>query len=219
LIAQIQVGQMSYYLVDGLGSTRFLTDGLGQVLNSYGYEAFGETTSQSGTASNKYQFAGEQFDSALGDYYLRQRFYDTSSGRFGRMDTYEGGLLEPFTLHKYLYTHSNPIGGTDSTGFFNLNGLLAALNIQKILAYTSIIGVGSGLFFTQTNQGQSLAGIRGRSKESYDTMDAAGIAAIREINPTSISEGKEYGGIIAKSFFDGKYFYTKAKRGNGATIS
>jgi RHS repeat-associated protein len=95
-----------------------LTDTQGQVLNAYGYEAFGETTNQSGTASNKYQYAGEQFDATLGDYYLRQRFYDTSSGRFGRMDTYQGSIGNPSSLHKYLYAHSNPLKYTDPTGYF-----------------------------------------------------------------------------------------------------
>jgi RHS repeat-associated protein len=117
LITQTQAGQTSYYLVDGLGSTRLLTDAQGQVLNAYGYEAFGETVSQSGTASNKYQYAGEQFDAALGDYYLRQRFYDTSSGRFGRMDTWEGDSSNPLTLNKYIYANSNPAMGIDPTGF------------------------------------------------------------------------------------------------------
>jgi RHS repeat-associated protein len=117
LITQTQAGQTSYYLVDGLGSTRLLTDTQGQVLNAYGYEAFGESTSQSGTASNKYQYAGEQFDSTLGDYYLRQRFYDTSSGRFGRMDTYEGRDDQPITLNKYVYAYNNSITLTDPTGF------------------------------------------------------------------------------------------------------
>jgi RHS repeat-associated protein len=118
LITQTQANQTSYYLVDGLGSTRLLTDAQGQVLNSYGYEAFGETTSQSGTISNKYQYAGEQFDSTLGDYYLRQRFYDTSSGRFARMDTYEGSVGSSPT-NKYLYANGNPTAWTDPTGFFS----------------------------------------------------------------------------------------------------
>jgi RHS repeat-associated protein len=116
LLTQTQATQTSHYLVDGLGSTRLLTDAQGQVLNAYGYEAFGETVSQSGTASNKYQYAGEQFDGAIGDYYLRQRFYDISSGRFSRMDTYEGRNEEPLTLHKYLYSQSNPAMGIDPTG-------------------------------------------------------------------------------------------------------
>ncbi|MBD2328181.1 hypothetical protein H6G21_14955 [Alkalinema sp. FACHB-956] len=51
------------------------------------YNAFGETIIQSGAAINKYQYAGEQYDRALGDYYLRQWFYDASNGRFIRQDT------------------------------------------------------------------------------------------------------------------------------------
>jgi RHS repeat-associated protein len=117
LITQTQAGQTSYYLVDGLGSTRLLTDAQGQVLNAYGYEAFGETVSQSGTASNKYQYAGEQLDAALGDYYLRQRFYDTSSGRFSRMDTYEGQIQKTTTLNKYTYANANPAYWVDPSGF------------------------------------------------------------------------------------------------------
>ncbi len=118
LISQVRSGVSSFYLVDGLGSTRLLTDSQGQVLNAYGYEAVGETMSQSGTATNAYQYAGEQFDGAIGDYYLRQRFYDPSSGRFGRMDTYEGSQNEPLTLHKYSYAHNNSVNGTDPTGLF-----------------------------------------------------------------------------------------------------
>jgi RHS repeat-associated protein len=133
LISQVRSGVSSFYLVDGLGSTRLLTDAQGQVLNDYGYEAFGETVSQSGTTTNAYQYAGEQFDATLGDYYLRQRFYDTSSGRFGRIDTYEGSQNEPLTLHKYSYSQSNPINGIDPTGFFTMLELGAADSIRNML--------------------------------------------------------------------------------------
>jgi RHS repeat-associated protein len=120
LITQTQAGQTSYYLVDGLGSTRLLADTQGQVLNTYGYEAFGQTVSQSGSADNKYQYVGEQFDAALGDYYLRQRFYDMSSGRFGRMDTWKGSRDNPITLHKYIYGNNNPVTFVDPTGFMSV---------------------------------------------------------------------------------------------------
>jgi RHS repeat-associated protein len=122
LITQTQAEQTSYYLVDGLGSTRLLLDSQGQVLNTYGYEAFGETVSQSGTASNKYQYAGEQFDEALGDYYLRQRFYDTNSGRFGRMDTYKGRIKDPLSQHKYIYAYGNAVDRLDPSGFDAVEG-------------------------------------------------------------------------------------------------
>jgi RHS repeat-associated protein len=141
LITQTQAGQASYYLVDGLGSTRLLLDGQGLVLNSYGYEAFGETVSQTGTTGNKYQYAGEQLDSALGDYYLRQRFYDTSSGRFGRMDTYEGNRQQPLSLSKYIYTQDDPINGVDPTGYF----LMGALSV--IVTLSALAGL---YFITQT---------------------------------------------------------------------
>jgi RHS repeat-associated protein len=135
LITQTQAGQTSYYLVDGLGSTRLLMDGQGLVLNSYGYEAFGETVSQSGTTGNKYQYAGEQLDATLGDYYLRQRFYDTSSGRFGRMDIYGGKISEPSTLNKYVYAGANPVMGIDPTGLFtSLAEIQTAMNVRNTLA-------------------------------------------------------------------------------------
>jgi RHS repeat-associated protein len=133
LITQTQAAQTSYYSVDGLGSTRLLTDVQGQVLNSYGYEAFGETTSQSGTTGNKYQYAGEQFDSTLGDYYLRQRFYDTSSGRFGRMDTYEGNPTLPLTINKYTYGDLNPVNRTDPSGYWSIGEAALVFSLITIL--------------------------------------------------------------------------------------
>jgi RHS repeat-associated protein len=143
LITQIQGTQTSYYLVDGLGSTRLLTDTQGQILNSYGYEAFGEKINQSGSTDNKYQYAGEQFDAVLGDYYLRQRFYDTSSGRFGRMDTYEGSRTQPLTLNKYIYTSGNPINRVDPTGYFDfsLSSLTMAQKVGIILVTIGISGI------------------------------------------------------------------------------
>jgi RHS repeat-associated protein len=133
LITQTQGTQVNYYLADGLGSIRLLTDSQGQLVNAYGYEAFGETVSQSGTASNKYQFAGEQFDGALGDYYLRQRFYDPSNGRFGRMDNYEGRQNEPITLHKYLYANNNPVLLTDPSGQFSMMEVAAQSAVLSAL--------------------------------------------------------------------------------------
>ncbi len=65
-------------------------------------------------------FAGEQFDSSLGDYYLRDRFYEAASGRFLRRDVYEGLLDEPLSLHKYVYAHSNPINLIDPLGLYSL---------------------------------------------------------------------------------------------------
>jgi large repetitive protein len=138
LINQTRNSQTTFYLVDGLGSTRLLTDELGNVVNVYDYEAFGETINQSGTVQNGYLFAGEQFDRGLGDYYLRDRFYDAGTGRFTRQDTYEGNLSNPLTLHNFVYTHNNPVNGIDPSGFMTLGQLTAGLVILGILSSLTV---------------------------------------------------------------------------------
>jgi RHS repeat-associated protein len=100
-----------------LGSTRVLTDNQGNVTNAYDYEAFGKLLNSSGIGVNSYLFAGEQFDTGLGDYYLRDRFYDSDTGRFGRQDIYLGQSLNPISLNKYVYAYDNPASLTDPSGF------------------------------------------------------------------------------------------------------
>jgi len=117
LISQQRGSEKSFYLVDGLGSTRGLTDAGGVVTDRYSYDGFGNLIGVCGGTDNNYLFAGEQFDRGLGDYYLRARYYDTDTGRFTRRDSYEGRLGEPVTQHKYLYGNANPVNYIDPKGF------------------------------------------------------------------------------------------------------
>nr|WP_322712654.1 putative Ig domain-containing protein [Nostoc sp. ChiSLP03a]MDZ8213882.1 putative Ig domain-containing protein [Nostoc sp. ChiSLP03a] len=133
LISQIQAEQTTYYHVDGLGSTTELTDAIGTVVSRYRYDAFGDKLSEMGNVNNKYLFAGEQFDPSLGDYYLRDRYYDTNSGRFIRRDIYEGSTDDPLSLHKYVYAHSNPVVLTDPSGLITKMDLVAAFKVADIL--------------------------------------------------------------------------------------
>jgi RHS repeat-associated protein len=134
LISQERGSEDSFYLVDGLGSTRGLTDVNGMVTDSYSYDAFGNLIGVSGGTNNDYLFAGEQFDGGLGQYYLRQRYYDFGTGRFTRRDTYEGNFEDPITLHKYLYGNANPVTYTDPTGLFSAAEAQAAADIASTLA-------------------------------------------------------------------------------------
>jgi RHS repeat-associated protein len=220
LITQTQAGQTSYYLVDGLGSTRLLTDTQGQVLNAYGYEAFGETVSQSGTASNKYQYAGEQFDTALGDYYLRQRFYDTSGGRFGRMDTLEGDLNNPTSLNKYIYANNNPTSYTDPTGY--ISSLQEYAVVSAVVTTLAAIGAefggaAMGMPVISASFNTALAAwIPIASPESFTSYEEAAIAVLKKINPKSRRENLEYGGLIVEK--NGKFHYTGPFRGTRASV-
>lgn len=143
LISQERDGSESFYLVDGLGSTRLLTDEGGEVTNAYSYDAFGNLVASSGSIENEFLFAGEQYDESLERYYLRQRYYDAGIGRFTRRDTYEGRIFEPITLHKYLYGNANPVIYTDPSGYFSLLETLQAIN-WPLVGYSAAFGAGVG---------------------------------------------------------------------------
>jgi RHS repeat-associated protein len=106
----------SFYGYDGHGSVRFLTNSAGAVTDSYTYDAFGMPITTSGTTPNDFLYSGEQFDSAVGLYYLRARYFNSATGRFETMDPYEGDVLNPATLHKYVYAGNNPVNADDPSG-------------------------------------------------------------------------------------------------------
>jgi RHS repeat-associated protein len=95
---------------------RQLTNSAGAVTDSYDYDAFGNLINSNGSTPNVYLFAGEAYDSALGLYYNRARYYNNTTGRFWSMDTYEGDRQSPGSLHKYLYSQSDPINHVDPSG-------------------------------------------------------------------------------------------------------
>jgi RHS repeat-associated protein len=61
-------------------------------------------------------YRGEQFDSDLGLYYLRARYYNAGTGRFMSRDPEDGEAHDPKTLHKYLYANGDPVNRIDPRG-------------------------------------------------------------------------------------------------------
>ena len=127
LLSQTRGGTTTYYHYDGIGSTRALTDASGLTTDTYSYDAFGELLNVTGSTPNDYLFAGEQIDANTGFYYLRARWYDPAAGRFLGMDTFPGIARDPPTLHKYTYSHNNPINLIDPTGQFAMAATLGAM--------------------------------------------------------------------------------------------
>jgi RHS repeat-associated protein len=151
LISQDRNGTKSFYVYDGLGSTRALTDASGTVTDSYSYDAYGNLVSSSGSTVNSYLYAGEQFDKNLGDYYLRDRYYSTDIGRFTQRDRFDGDMNNPLSLNKYGYTHGNPVNGTDPSGMFLLgefslrNALESQIQAQQTTQTIRVLGyIGTG---------------------------------------------------------------------------
>lgn len=143
LISQVfPGGNVFFYHYDGLGSTRSLSDVTGLFTDEYDYEAFGELTGSSGATDNDFLFAGEQFDSSLGQYYLRARYYDQGIGRFTQMDNFQGLMNDPVTLHKYLYGNVDPVNFVDPSGNVGLARQLQTLNIQSKLQVIRVSKVG-----------------------------------------------------------------------------
>jgi RHS repeat-associated protein len=106
----------SFYVYDGAGSVRQLTDSTGKVTDEYEYDAYGNSFTKVGTTPNNYLYRGEQFDADLGLYYLRARYYNPTTGRFLSRDPEAGKAKVPVTLHKYLYAGGDPVNAIDPTG-------------------------------------------------------------------------------------------------------
>jgi RHS repeat-associated protein len=134
----------SFYGYDGHGNVRFLTGAAGTVTDTYVYDAFGLPLTSTGTTPNNFLYSGEQFDSALGMYYLRARYYNPATGRFLTMDTDQGTISDPGTLNKYDFAQNNPVNLLDPTG----HGVLdEAILIGEVLVRYTIprlaVGIGT----------------------------------------------------------------------------
>jgi RHS repeat-associated protein len=106
----------SFYVYDGAGSVRQLTNSASVVTDEYEYDAYGNSFTKSGTTPNNYLYRGEQYDPDLGLYYLRARYYNPATGRFLSRDPEGGKLNDPRTFHKYLYAGGDPVNRIDPRG-------------------------------------------------------------------------------------------------------
>jgi RHS repeat-associated protein len=111
---------------------------------------------------NQYLFAGEQYDSGLGDYYLRARYYDTETGRFTKRDFYEGRVGEPITMHKYIYANQNPATMTDPSGLVSMSELTLSQRLQNDLQKIQSSGMARSI----------LQSLRSASKRSIGILKA-----------------------------------------------
>jgi len=121
-----------YYLVDGLGSTRQLTDESEAVFASYVFEGFGILVAQSGSTVNPYKFAetsNYRDDGDAGLIHVGARYYDIQVGRFTSADPTFGDILDPQSLNRYIYVQNNPVNLLDPSGLSWLQVLRATLGV------------------------------------------------------------------------------------------
>jgi RHS repeat-associated protein len=111
-LAMLRGTTTSYYEADGLRSVTSLTAANGSVAQTYTYDSFGNATNASGSLTNFLRYTGREFDIETGLYYLRARYFDSTTGRFLSEDPirFTGGV------DFYAYVANSPTNLTDPSG-------------------------------------------------------------------------------------------------------
>ena len=113
LYAENAADEKTWYVKDAHGDTVQLTDGNGNIVWNYAYDAFGnqKETVNSGTEPyNPFRYTGEYFDAETGFIYLRARYMDPQTGRFISEDPVCDGT------NWYVYAAGNPVRYYDPSG-------------------------------------------------------------------------------------------------------
>jgi len=114
-----QVGVDTFlYMYNGHADVTALLSTTGTVVATYYYDAFGNILDQTGVLSNNILYAGYQYDSETGLYYLNARMYDPVTARFMQEDTFTGDRNDPLSLNLYTYCHNEPLMYSDPTGHY-----------------------------------------------------------------------------------------------------
>jgi RHS repeat-associated protein len=101
-----------FFLTDGRGNVIGLVAPDGDVPNTVQYSPHGEILSDAGNLTDRFRFAGREYDAETGLYYNRARYYDPQVGRFISEDPIAlSGGINPF-----VFAGNNPVDKKDPTG-------------------------------------------------------------------------------------------------------
>ena len=103
-------GNVYYYGKNIHGDVVELYDEDGEYVRDYRYDAFGNQKTANANDTNPFRYAGEYYDKETGLIYLRNRYYDTRTGRFITEDPIRDGL------NWYVYCGNNPVMFVDPLG-------------------------------------------------------------------------------------------------------
>ena len=136
-----------YYVKDSLGNIRVILDKSGNIMVEYNYDAWGnfiaekvrEVSIGSVTVDlaelNAFTYRGYYYDKESGLYYLINRYYDPTTGRFISPD--DVGYLDFesfFGTNRYAYCLDDPVNESDPDGSSPI--------LSIILGITALIGIG-----------------------------------------------------------------------------
>lgn len=99
-----------YYFYNAHGDVVQLSDNIGNITKEYHYDAFGVETNPDENDNNPFRYCGEYIDLETNTYYLRNRYYNPSNGRFTAEDPIRSGI------NWYTYCNNNPVVFIDPFG-------------------------------------------------------------------------------------------------------
>lgn len=136
-------GNVIWHLSDHLGTIRDLVDNNGVLVNHLIYDSFGNVVSQMNSeVENRYLFTGREWDSEIGLYYYRARYYAAQIGRFIEEDPIG---FEAKDGNLYRYVANTPVNTVDPIGLYGFvvsqsrlityedNGNKVTFNIQDVI--------------------------------------------------------------------------------------
>jgi RHS repeat-associated protein len=126
LLASETTGGTKHYVLDHLGSPRFVANGAGQSVGTQEFEPWGVGGTVNGGAL---QFTAHERDSSLIGAgtpldYMHARFYHSANGRFLTPDpaVQPGAPANPQQWNRYAYVANNPLRFTDPSGKYVCTG-------------------------------------------------------------------------------------------------
>ncbi|HEU5270398.1 MAG TPA: RHS repeat-associated core domain-containing protein, partial [Jatrophihabitans sp.] len=132
VLERTDAGGTAYFVHDGSESTTALTDATGSVTSRYDYNTAGLPASSNGSETG-YTWNGAQYDATTGLYYLNDRYYDPTTGRFISEDPASAqyynpplgrwthsspapSVTDPISYNRYAYAGNDPIDSRDPSG-------------------------------------------------------------------------------------------------------
>ncbi len=145
-------GQDRWLLTDALGSVVTEADATATSVTARQFDAWGNYRNNTAPTANETRlgYTGHQFDVETGLTYARARYYDSKLGVFLSRDSFEGVLGDAPSLHRFTYSHNNPLRYRDPSGRSVLGfmsgplALFDAVNESGFLVGAAVSGNTSG---------------------------------------------------------------------------
>ena len=114
ILSRTTAAGATFYGYDGNGNVTLLTNGAGQDVGHYRYDAFGNTLEAAGqrAAENPYRFSTKELHGPSGLYDYGFRFYSPSMGRWLNRDP----LQEEGGINLYAAMGNDPVNNVDDYG-------------------------------------------------------------------------------------------------------